>query len=71
MEYFICKKAKKIVSTKICKRNASANQCHDANGLPIICGHPHEAAQSKRYTADEVFTPECAREYKSVCMAEH
>lgn len=70
MEFFICKKAKKIISIKHCGKNIALSRCHDANGVSIHCDDHGEAVFSKKYTADEVFSHECISEYKSKCMAE-
>ncbi len=70
MEFFICKKAKKIMSLKHCRNNAAVSRCRDASGISIHCNDDREAVVSKKYTADEVFAHECISEYRSKCMAE-
>lgn len=69
MEFFICKKVKKIISVKHCQRSSRLGQCRDANGVLIHCVNGAEAVASKKYTMDDVFDAECVKEYKVKCMS--
>lgn len=69
MKFFICKRAKKIISLKLCEKNARLSLCRDPNGISIHCGNGPEAVLSKKYTVDEVFGEECISEYVEKCMS--